>query len=588
MIVNRKSFGSLYDQSESADLDEIQFERVHARSHFCVDTAGLLYIFLLFFIYAILVITYSLITLRTPDKISRSISRVPAYVSKTNQTKLFSFNIDLKIVNLHHSPNFNSILNCSAAKTYNEEMPIDFAQELENENLKDYEDYQAIYCTDCLKTSIKSENNDVYFQFNITEKHRLFNRDSVFEEYSKEIFKSIVAKFPKDSLYSSEFNIFSLLFNDPDYFSVEKDPNNYIYSEHSALNSPSLSSTFTIQTNFTNFNALDFIYYYANPIMKKYFKTLQQIFSYFVLLTLSINVFYTKHQISKFTRIFVIVLSILGVLATNPFENIIDNFCAQSHQISLNMNDDLNDASLRIGIFSFSLFINALRFFFCIQFCFICCHSFSTMFRTPNSFVTFGLATFYLIFTLVDYKAQYHHETNLFRYSSLSYSNRDILVLEQNKKLKYVSYDSSLYSSSAMESQNAPIPPLKIEIIRMFFVLIHFCFTLWLIKTSLSKVNDGADPHPNAENDRLKALIFFSLIPNIAAILVHCYFVYFSILQRKIFPEIVILASNEFCVAAILLLFRGVEDDVEDDTFQRFYKLGKHSDFDQRSFEIND
>lgn len=593
MIGKKKRFGSLYDQSESADLDDLQLERTHIRSNFCVDTIGIFYIYLLFLIYIALVLTYSLITIRTPDKISRSISRVPVFISKKDQNPISSFNVDLKIINLHHSPNFINILNCSAAKTDFDDFPLEFSQGSANNNLQSYEKYQNVVCSNCLVTSFDEENKDIYFQFNITERHRLTNRNSTFEEYSNTTFKSVTAIFPKNSLYSSEFNIFSFIFNDHDYFSVEKDPDNYIYSEHSAVNSPSLISNLNIQTNYSNISALDFVYYYNNPIMKKYYKSSLQIFSTIVLFALSINIFYTKHQISKFTRVFCIILGILGVLATNPLENFIDstvfNYLAPNHLFSIYMNqkESLNEASLRFGCFNFALFNNALRLFICFQFCFLCCHNFKIMFRAPNLFVTFGLFIFYLIFTLVDYKAQYYHEKNVLRYSSLSYANRDLLISEQSNNLQRISYDSTLYLPSSMASQNNLIPSLGIEKLRIFFVLIHFCFYIWLIKTALEKINDGADPHPNAESDRLKALIIFSIIPNIATILVHCFFVLYSIYQRKIFPEVLLFASNEFCVASILLLFRGVEDDIEDDSFQRFYKLGHHSDFDQRNFEIN-
>ena len=57
MIGKKKRFGSLYDQSESADLDDLQLERTHIRSNFCVDTIGIFYICLLFLIYIALVLT---------------------------------------------------------------------------------------------------------------------------------------------------------------------------------------------------------------------------------------------------------------------------------------------------------------------------------------------------------------------------------------------------------------------------------------------------------------------------------------------------------------------------------------------------
>lgn len=580
--MSKKSFGSLYDQSESADLDDLQIERTHAPSHFCVDNAGICYISLLFILYIFLTIIYSLVSLRKPDRISRIITRAPVFISATsnNQTKA-SFGIDLRIADLHHNPTFLSYLNCSATKQTLEGFHSPFTFHTENQSADIYRS-QNVICKNCANDIDLNDKREYFVQFNITERHRLLDRHSNLGEYSKPLFKSTTFVFPKNLLDSSEFNIFTFLFNDPDYFSFEKNSSNYIYSEHSKLNSPSLSVSFTIDTNYTQFNALDFIYYYLNPIIKKYFTALIKIFDTCVLFALSINLFYSKHKIGTVTRFFCLTLGLLSFLATNPFEEYIDsivyNKINMNHTMTFifNPNESKNDLSLRFGCFFFALFINTLRLFLCLQYCFICSHDFTSMFQLPNSFATFGISIFYLLFIIVDYKAQYSHEKQLFRYSSLSYTNRSTLIDEQQFKLQHVYYDPSVDTKTSSHNL-ANVPPLPIEKFRIFFILIHTCFTIYLIRVSYERVNDGADPNSSAENNRLMALILFSSVPNISAILVHCLFVSYSVLQRTIFPDVLLFASNEFCVAAILLLFRGVKDD--DDNFQKLGTTGFNHHF---------
>ena len=177
---------------------------------------------------------------------------------------------------------------------------------------------------------------------------------------------------------------------------------------------------------------------------------------------------------------------------------------------------------------------------------------------------------------VVDYKAQYYHELNSLRYSSLSAANYSILANEQQMKVKNL-WNYSYFHSKA---QVGKIKPFLIEKVRMMFVLIHFLFSFWLILFSFRKCNDGADPFPDFEYNRLKALVLLSIGPNLASFIFYCYLVPCSLFQTTFFPDVFVCASYEFCAAAFLLLFRGVNENYNCDCINGYSKLQPHMNFD--------